>query len=86
MRISEVNSTAVSLLWTPLHQYESFILDVISSQIVGNMNTAYSMFRPQVQLCDCQNGGTCTTDGVLQYDDDFILLQCICLVGRAQVI
>ena len=85
MRIED-NSTVVSLLWTPLHHDESFTLDVISFQIVGNMHTAYSLFRPQVQLCDCQNGGTCTTDGVLQYDDNFILLQCICLAGMAQVV
>lgn len=76
----------MSLLWTPLNRDESFILDVISFEIVGNMYTTNSLFTPQVQLCDCQNGGTCTTDGVLQYDNDFILLQCICLAGRAQVI
>ena len=86
MRVSPINSTTVSLMWTPSNRDESFVLDVISLQIVGNMHTAYSMFRPQVQLCDCQNGGTCTTDGVLQYDDNFILLQCICLAGRAQVV
>ena len=85
MRISQVNSTAVSLLWTPLHHDESFILDVISYALIENEPTAYSLFRPQVQLCDCQNGGICTTDGVLQYDDNFILLQCICLSGRKQV-
>ena len=85
IRLLEVNSTTLSLLWTPLHRYENFVLDVISHVVIENISTAYSLFRPQIQLCDCQNGGTCTSDGVLQYDDTFILLQCLCLTGREKV-
>jgi len=81
VRLSQVNSTTVSLLWTPLHHNEFFVLDVISFLVIENRPTAYSLLRPQVQLCNCQNGGTCTTDGVLQYDANFILLQCVCLTG-----
>ena len=85
MRLLQVNSTTLSLLWTPLHYNEAFVLDVISYAVIGDTPTAYSLFRPQVQLCNCQNGGMCTTNGVLQYDDSFILLQCTCLPGRKQV-
>ena len=82
MRLLVVNSTTFSLLWMPLDHYENFVLDVISHVLIGEIPTAYSLFRPQIHLCNCQNGGTCTTDGVLQYDDNFILLRCICSTGR----
>lgn len=81
MRILQVNFNSLALFWTPLHRDETFVLDVISYAVIGNA-AAFSLFRPQVQLCDCQNGEKCTNNGVLQYDDDFILLQCICLPGR----
>ena len=82
---SEINSTTLSLLWTPLHRNENFVLYVISYVEVEDTPTAYSLFRPQIQLCDCQNGGECTTDGVLQFDQSYILLQCLCLTGRKKI-
>ena len=83
--VSQVNSTTLSLSWIPIHHTESFQFDVITYRLVRSMPNAYSLFRPQVQLCNCKNGGTCTTDGVLQYDNSFVLLQCICLAGKKKL-
>ena len=88
MKLVQVNSTTLSLLWTPLHRYETFTLDLIRFVLLGNSEPialSRSLITPQIQLCDCQNGGTCTTDGVLQYDQNFILLQCLCLTGRRKL-
>ena len=71
-----------SLLWTPLNYSETFLLFVFGFAIYNDQVTAWSLFRPQVHLCNCQNGGTCTTDGVLQYDDFFVLLECLCTPGN----
>jgi len=71
-----------SLLWTPLNYSETFLLLVFGFIIYNDQQTAWSLFRPQVHLCNCQNGGTCTTDGVLQYDDFFVSLECLCTPGK----
>ena len=81
MRKIQVDPSTVSLLWTPLND-EMFLLNVCGFMLYGDHLTAWSVFRPQIQLCNCQNGGTCTTDGVLQHDSSFVLLQCLCSPGK----
>ena len=53
--------TAV-ILWTPLSYNETFVLDVYGFMEHRGQPTAWSVFKPQIQLCNCQNGGTCTTE------------------------
>lgn len=42
---------------------------------------ARSVIDPQVEICACENGGTCTLDGVLDLDADPIVMNCECPEG-----
>jgi len=51
----------------------------------SNQNVS-SMFTPTIQLCACQNGGNCTTDGLLNTDLTFVVLNCNCPAGMCRII
>ena len=40
-----------------------------------------SMLAPQLQICACINGGTCTMDGILNVNQNPLLLNCQCSQG-----
>ena len=42
---------------------------------------ARSALNPQVEICACANGGTCTLDGILDLDADPVVMNCECLEG-----
>ena len=82
VRLMRVGFDTAVILWTPLSYNETFVLDVYGFMEHRGQPTAWSVFTPQIQLCNCQNGGTCTTDGVLQYESSFVIVQCLCTPGN----
>ena len=42
---------------------------------------ARSVLNPQVEICACENSGTCTLDGILDLDADPIVMNCECPEG-----
>ena len=44
---------------------------------------AVSVHSVQVQLCACENGGNCTTDGLLTITGDTLVLACNCPEGNS---
>lgn len=48
---------------------------------VDSMN-AVSTLSPRVEVCNCQNGGNCTLDGILDTDDNVIVMLCQCTPGK----
>ena len=48
-----------------------------------NFENISSLFKPVVQLCACENGGNCTTDGLLDIDYRSVVLNCDVLEVRS---
>lgn len=44
---------------------------------------AVSMLDPQVQICACENSGSCTVEGLSSTTGDPLLLNCECTQGKA---
>ena len=42
---------------------------------------ARSVLNPQVEICACVNGGTCTLNGILDLDADPVVMNCECPEG-----
>ena len=42
---------------------------------------ARSVLNPQVEICACANGGTCTLNGILDLDADPVVMNCECPEG-----
>ena len=58
---------------------------VLNLTIVANdpsNENVSSMFIPTVHLCACENGGNCTTNGLLNTDFTFVVLNCECPEGK----
>ena len=67
--IFEVNLDGISTSF-------SFEISAIDSQ------NAATVFNPQVQICACENGGSCTTNGLLNIVLDPLILACTCSSGE----
>ena len=65
--------------WTPADNTSVLLLTIVAANL--NMNNIISFFNPIVQLCACENGGNCTTDGLPVNDFSFVLLNCECPEG-----
>ena len=67
------------ITWTPADNTSVLLLTIVAANL--NMNNIISFFNPIVQLCACENGGNCTTDGLPVNDFSFVLLNCECPEG-----
>ena len=47
---------------------------------------ATSVLSVQVQICACTNGGNCTLNGLLNDDDQSVVMKCVCPKGLSIVI
>ena len=65
--------------WTPADNTSVLLLTIVAANL--DMNNIISFFNPIVQLCACENGGNCTTDGLPVNDFSFVLLNCECPEG-----
>ena len=50
--------------------------------LAKNMRGSASMLAPQLQICACINGGMCTQDGILNVNQNPLLLNCKCLQSK----
>ena len=48
---------------------------------VASDGNATSTFVPRLQLCACENGGNCTTEGIFNLDVTLVVLNCDCSAG-----
>ena len=72
-----------SITWTPADNTSVLNLTIVAMD--PNLENISSFFNPVVQLCACENGGNCTTDGLLANDFSFIILNCECPEGKLLV-
>ncbi|KAK3103588.1 hypothetical protein FSP39_020372 [Pinctada imbricata] len=69
-----INSNTKQLSWTSVPDITTGTLEITASD--GN---AQSIFIPKIELCNCQNGGTC--DFSASSNDLFFIVPCICATG-----
>ena len=76
--VNDLDGDSYSITWTADN---STVLNLtIVANDPSNENVS-SMFIPTVQLCACENGGNCTTNGLLNTDFSFVVLNCVCPAG-----
>ena len=68
-----------TITWTPADNLAALNLTMVAVDL--NMNNISSFFNPVVQLCACDNGGNCTTNGLPVNDFSFVILNCECPEG-----
>lgn len=67
------SSTLYTFRWT-LESPENATLEFSAVDSLG----AGAMLSPRVEICGCENGGTCTFDGIQNLDSSSIVLNCEC--------
>ena len=77
--LNNPDDDSYTITWTPADSTALLNLTIVAAD--PNMKNISSIFNPVVQLCACENGGNCTTDGLLTNDFSFIVLNCECLEG-----
>ena len=71
------NGTVYTFTWTLM---ESDNITVVFSA-TDSQNATY-ILTPQVQICRCENNGNCTLDGLLNLEQNPILMNCQCTEGK----
>ena len=83
VQLNNPDGNSWTVTWTPADSTSELNLTIVAADL--NMNNISSIFNPVVQLCACENGGNCTTDGLLVNDFSFIILNCNCPEGMLYV-
>ena len=79
VQLNNSDGDSYTITWTPSDNTSVLNLTIVATdQTFQNIS---SIFNPVVQLCACENGGNCTTDGLLDTDFRFVVLNCECLGG-----
>ena len=71
-----------NITWTADNSTVLNLTIVANDPSSGNVS---SMFTPTVQLCGCKNGGNCTTNGLLNTDTTYVVLNCECPAGNTLI-
>ena len=79
VQLNNSDGDSWTITWTPVDNTAVLNLTIIAVDV--DMNNISSFFNPVVQLCACDNGGNCTTDGLLDIDYSFVVLNCECPEG-----
>ena len=82
VQLNNPDSDSYTITWTPADNIALLNLTIVAADL--NMKNISSVFTPVVQLCACENGGICTTDGLLINDFSFIVLNCECPEGTTK--
>ena len=84
VQLNNPDGDSYTITWTPDDNTSVLNLTIVAMD--PNNDNISSFFDPVVQLCACENGGNCTTDGLLANDLSFIILNCECPEGKLYVI
>ena len=79
VQLNNPDGDSWTITWTPADSTSALNLTIVAVDL--NMNNISSFFNPVVQLCACENGGNCTTDGLPVNDFSYITLNCDCPAG-----
>ena len=79
VQLNNFDGDSWTITWTPVDNTAVLNLTIVAVDV--DMNNISSFFNPVVQLCACGNGGNCTTDGLLDIDYSFVVLNCECPEG-----
>ena len=79
VQLNNPDGDSYTITWTPDDNTSVLNLTIVAVDL--DMKNISSMFNPVVQLCACENGGNCTTVGLLTNDFNFIVLNCECPEG-----
>ena len=82
VQLNNPDGDSYTITWTPADNTALLNITIVAADL--NMKNISSIFNPVVQLCACENGGNCTTDGLLINDFSFIVLNCECLEGTTK--
>ena len=73
----QVNSTTYNFTWSLSDPNHVSNLTFYASDSSG----AVGVLSPEIVVCACQNGGNCTTEGVLSAQNNVLIMNCICPSG-----
>ena len=79
VQLNQTDGDNWTITWTPADSTSALNLTIVA--VDHNVNNISSVFNPVVQLCACENGGNCTTDGLPVNDFSFVILNCDCPEG-----
>ena len=82
--LNNPDGDSYTITWTPADNTSVLNLTIVA--LDPNLENISSIFNPFVQLCACENGGNCTTDGLLGSDFSFVILNCVCPEGTSTYI
>ena len=80
VQLNNLDGDSYTITWTPDNNANMLNLTIVAMD--PNNDNISSFFDPVVQLCACENGGNCTTNGLLANDFSFIVLNCECPEGK----
>ena len=73
----QVDSTTYTFTWRLTDPNYVSNLTFYASDSSG----AVGVLSPEIVVCACQNGGNCTTEGVLSAQNNVLIMNCICPSG-----
>ena len=79
VQLNNPDDDSYTITWSPADNTSVLNLTIVA--VDPNLANISSIFNPVVQLCACENGGNCTTDGLLVTDFSFVVLICECPGG-----
>ena len=79
VQLNNLDGDNWTITWTPADNTSVLNLILVATDL--SFENISSVFNPVVQLCACINGGNCTTNGLLDVDYSFIVLNCECPGG-----
>ena len=77
--LNNPDGDSYTITWTPADNTSVLNLTIVA--VDPNLENISSTLNPFVQLCACENGGNCTTDGLLDIHYRFVVLYCECPEG-----
>ena len=73
----QVNSTTYNFTWRLTNPNHASNLTFYASDSFG----VVGVLSPEIVVCACQNGGNCTSEGMLSAQNNVLIMNCICPSG-----